>query len=154
MEQETLHQRYLVVFALILCAVIVLYNVFYVPDVSLSNVTVSIDASSGQPFENSSVLSSDEEYVPSAVSSGDFSGAGSKSISSKAAASGGKINLNTATAQQLSDGLNGVGEVLAKRIVDYRETHGRFQSVSELKNVTGIGEKLYAKIQNQVTVGD
>ena len=62
----------------------------------------------------------------------------------------GKVNINTATAQQLTV-LAGVGEKLAARIVDYRQKAGGFKNVSELMNVQGIGEKNLAKIQAFLT---
>jgi comEA protein len=62
----------------------------------------------------------------------------------------GRVNINTATAQQLTV-LPGVGEKLAARIVDYRQKAGGFKNVSELMNVQGIGEKNLAKIQAFLT---
>ena len=52
-----------------------------------------------------------------------------------------QININTATAEQIAAAMNGVGERKAKAIVDYREVHGKFQSIDALENVDGIGEK-------------
>jgi competence protein ComEA len=65
--------------------------------------------------------------------------------------SAGPVNLNTASAAQLQE-LPGVGPVLAQRIVDYRERHGGFRSVDELREVTGIGEATFAELQPLVTV--
>jgi competence protein ComEA len=48
--------------------------------------------------------------------------------------------------------LPGVGPVLAQRIVDWRTEHGRFTSVDELAEVSGIGEKMFAALQDKVTV--
>ena len=62
----------------------------------------------------------------------------------------GKVNINTATAQQLTV-LPGVGEKLAARIVEYRQKAGGFKNVQELMNVRGIGEKNLAKIQGYLT---
>ncbi len=61
------------------------------------------------------------------------------------------IDLNVATESDL-DRLPGIGPVLAKRIVEYRSTKGRFQTVEELLEVKGIGEKKLAKIRPLVTV--
>jgi competence protein ComEA len=61
------------------------------------------------------------------------------------------VNLNTADLAQL-DTLPGVGPVLAQRILDWRSAHGRFSSVDELGEVSGIGEKLLAQLTPKVTV--
>ena len=62
----------------------------------------------------------------------------------------GKVNVNTATVQQFAT-LPGVGEKLATRIVDYRQKSGGFKSVQEIMNVSGIGEKNFAKLQPYLT---
>jgi competence ComEA-like helix-hairpin-helix protein len=61
------------------------------------------------------------------------------------------VNLNQATPRQL-DGLPGIGPVLAGRIVEYRQRKGGFHRVSELRAVSGIGEKRYAALKDLVTV--
>ncbi|WP_019869125.1 ComEA family DNA-binding protein [Salinispora oceanensis] len=64
---------------------------------------------------------------------------------------GGKVNLNTATLAQL-DTLPGVGPVLAQRILDHRAEHGGFRSVSDLRQVGGIGDTRYEQLKDLVTV--
>lgn len=64
---------------------------------------------------------------------------------------GGTVNLNTADVATL-DGLPGVGPVLAQRIVDWRTEHGRFSSVEELGEVSGIGDKAMERLRSKVTV--
>ena len=64
----------------------------------------------------------------------------------------GVLNINTATAAQL-DALPGIGEVLAERIVNYRESHGPFASIEELMDVSGIGVKKFEAICDWITVG-
>lgn len=65
----------------------------------------------------------------------------------------GKVNINTASVQQLTV-LPGVGEKLAARIVEYRQKSGGFKAVQELMNVKGVGEKSFAKLQPFLTSGD
>ena len=61
------------------------------------------------------------------------------------------INLNTATAEQL-EAIPGIGPVLAQRIIEYRQMHGRFQSVDELLEVRGIGPKRLENMRPYVVV--
>ncbi|GAA2352303.1 ComEA family DNA-binding protein [Dactylosporangium salmoneum] len=64
---------------------------------------------------------------------------------------GGPVNLNTATPAELQS-LPGIGEVLAQRIVEYREAHGGFRAVSDLRQVEGIGDAKYQQLKGRVTV--
>ncbi len=63
------------------------------------------------------------------------------------------ININTATQQQLME-LPGIGEVLAQRIIDYRENVGPYSAVEQLLNVKGIGAKRLSAILDFVTIGE
>ena len=76
--------------------------------------------------------------------------AGSAADSSGSPA-GGKVNLNTATAEQL-DTLPGVGPVTAQAILDWREENGRFGSVEDLLDVKGIGDATLAELRDHVSV--
>jgi competence protein ComEA len=59
------------------------------------------------------------------------------------------VSLSTATVQQL-DTLDGIGPTLAGRIVQYREAHGGFRSIDELRQVDGIGDKRFAALRKAV----
>jgi competence protein ComEA len=68
------------------------------------------------------------------------------------AASAEKININTASADELV-GLPGIGPAYAQRIVEYREKNGPFKRLEDLLNVRGIGEKTFARIRDRLTLG-
>lgn len=63
----------------------------------------------------------------------------------------GKVNINRAKVEDL-DKLPGIGPSTAQKIIDYRNNHGRFNSVDELTNVSGIGVKKLEKIKNLITI--
>ncbi len=65
----------------------------------------------------------------------------------------GKVNINTASAEQLTT-LPGIGPKLAARIVEYRQKSGAFKSVQELMNVRGVGDKNLKKIEQYLSTGD
>ncbi len=62
-----------------------------------------------------------------------------------------KLNLNRASADELQ-ALPGVGPVLAQRMVEWRQAHGRYRSVDDLQDVKGIGKKRLAQLRPLVTV--
>jgi competence protein ComEA len=62
-----------------------------------------------------------------------------------------RVNINAAGQAELET-LPGIGPALATRILDYRQTHGSFQSIDEIVNVAGIGDALLEKIRDLITV--
>ena len=65
--------------------------------------------------------------------------------------SGGLVNLNTATQEDLQT-LTGIGPSKANAILEYRETAGKFKEVDELKQVTGIGDKTFERLRDSISV--
>lgn len=61
------------------------------------------------------------------------------------------ININSAGVEELTV-LDGVGPSMAKRIVNYREANGRFESEFDLKRVHGVGDKIFEKIRAYISV--
>ena len=76
---------------------------------------------------------------------------GSAETSATPGSGGAKVNINTATVEELGT-LPRVGPVTAQRIVDWRKEHGAFASVDELDAIDGIGPKLMESLQDLVTV--
>lgn len=62
-----------------------------------------------------------------------------------------RININSADSAELTR-LSGIGESRAMDIISYREQNGPFKSTEEIKNVSGIGDKTYEKIKENITV--
>ena len=79
---------------------------------------------------------------------------GSQSLisgASDASGAGGKININTATSEELQT-LSGIGIVTAGKIVDYRSKNGKFAKPEDIKNVSGIGDRTYDNIKDDICV--
>jgi len=62
-----------------------------------------------------------------------------------------KINVNTADAETLAT-LPGIGPSKAHSILSYREEKGRFQTIDDVRNINGIGDKTFEKIKDSITV--
>lgn len=95
----------------------------------------------GEKVESASNVTSDSSS--SSASSGTATGSTN--------GDGEKINLNTASAQDLQK-LNGIGEKKAEQIVAYREQNGQFKKIEDLTQVSGIGEKTFASLKDQLTI--
>jgi len=65
---------------------------------------------------------------------------------------GALVNINTATASELET-LPGVGEVTARRIIEYREVNGPFETIEEIQNVSGIGPKTFEGMRELIVAG-
>jgi len=153
MDEESRQKRILILLASVVCAVMIGYNAFYVPDatVAWSQNTSSVSDKSDSSAAAANRLAS----VP--LSSGFLQSKNSSYINSSGSTSSvqqvkRKININTASAEELSQGLDGIGDVLSKRIVEYREKNGPFPSIEAIKNVSGIGDKIFEEIRASITV--
>lgn len=103
------------------------------PGADLSTINLARVLSDGeQIYVDSTVVSSNGVRVSKAVRSG-------------------PININRATVRQL-DALDGVGPVIAQRIVDYRKINGSFLTIDDLQKVSGIGAAKFAQIKAKVRI--
>lgn len=98
--------------------------------------------------QNVPISSAAQEYtIPT---SPDLSMPPESSVRKPEPSAGSRININTATSQELQT-LRGIGPALAQRIIEHRQTSGGFSTVDDLTNVKGIGEKTLAKIRDSIT---
>lgn len=116
------------------------------------------------PNDNDLKKNSDFEYITmnsgdggrddySDMRSGDTSSSGGdlSSISSDSYKNYSIVNINTATQTELET-LPGIGPSLALNIINYRKENGKFSSIEEIKNVSGIGESKFEKMKSLITV--
>ena len=98
------------------------------------------------------VSSKTAEEPLSATSSSDTHDSNTGSASGKNSVSGtGKVNINTASASELTS-LDGVGDATAAKIIAYRQANGSFSSIEEIKKVSGIGDKKFEALKDRITV--
>ena len=62
-----------------------------------------------------------------------------------------KVNINTATINELTT-ISGIGESKAKAIIEYRNNNGLFKTIDDIRNVSGLGDALFDKIKDYITV--
>ena len=103
------------------------------PGADLSTINLARVLNDGeQIYVDSTVVNSSGQRVSKKVSSG-------------------PININRATLRQL-DALDGIGPVIAGRIIDYRKKNGSFLTVDDLQKVSGIGAAKFAQIKSKVRI--
>lgn len=61
------------------------------------------------------------------------------------------ININKASIEELQ-GISGIGQVIAERVVEYRESNGKFEVLEDLMDVRGIGQAKFERIKGQITI--
>ncbi|MET1043537.1 MAG: ComEA family DNA-binding protein [Microbacteriaceae bacterium] len=97
------------------------------------------------------VSDGEQLYVPAVGEATPPGGPGPPGALAPGAAAPGKVNLNTADLAAL-DTLPRVGPALAERIIQWRDTNGRFLAVEDLMSVSGIGQKTFEGLRDLVTV--
>jgi competence protein ComEA len=108
-------------------------------------VYVPVKAVAGQ---TGAAGSTNPSAAPAAVSPVAAFSAGAGSSVQQA---GGKVNINTADQTQL-DTLPGIGPAYAQRIIQYRELNGPFETIEDIKQVSGIGDKRFEQLKDLITV--
>lgn len=158
---EKRHELYLIAFALVCAAALILYIAFDSPQLNAMEIpvksTVALTAlqddegsSQTQELEDELILQAEENEIEAQSIQTDAV-SGKVQTAPVAPKPVGIININTATKEELMT-LNGIGEVKATAILEYRRENGNFYTVDELTNVKGIGEKTLEKIRERVRV--
>jgi competence protein ComEA len=75
----------------------------------------------------------------------------SSALSNSGVGQNGKININTASKDELKS-ISGIGDVTAQKIIEYREKNGTFSTIEDLKKVGRIGDKTLEKIKDKIDV--
>ncbi len=145
-------EQILSVIALVLLAGIILYHVLSSPlryevtvEEEVTTETVVATTSVSLSFQNESPPESEpaSETLSEPVSEAPTEAPGIDAT--------GKVNLNTATLEDLKT-LKGVGDSKAQAIIDDRTENGPFGSVEDLTRVSGIGQKTFESLRDQITV--
>ena len=132
-----------------------------------SRVQQAIDAAGGftddaalDALNLARVVSDGEQIVVPRVATADEGSASGETAqtmqapqsSTDSSAAGGKVNINTATSDELQT-LKGIGPALAQRIIDDRAANGPYKTIEDLKRVSGIGDKTFANLSGGICVG-
>lgn len=102
---------------------------------------------------NEIICASNECVCPDTNNDACISQGGSKNSTSNNASDGidGKVSINTAGLDELMK-LSGIGESKANAIISYRQENGSFKTIEEIKNVSGIGDAVFEKIKDDITI--
>ena len=102
---------------------------------------------------NEIICASNECVCPDTNNDACISQGGSKNSASNNASDGidGKVSINTAGLDELMK-LSGIGESKANAIISYRQENGSFKTIEEIKNVSGIGDAVFEKIKDDITI--
>ena len=112
----------------------------------LSQINLAYQLQDGQKLYIPNKKEKISEYIISGTGN-----TGSEGISSNNSKGDNKVNINTATKNEL-DQLPGIGPSIAQRIIEYREEKGNFQKIEDVQNVKGIGDAKYEEIKDSITV--
>lgn len=118
-------------------------------DARAESINQALEVSDGQLI----VLYTQQEWqqMQAGTMNGSEELAAAQDVLSESAADDGRININTASAEQLCT-ISGIGESRAQSIITYREQNGAFGSIEEIKKVSGIKDGLFQKIKDKIKV--
>ena len=117
-------------------------------DADRTYVNLAARLSDGSKLQIPTISETSDETLAKEIESFDTGDNGYKSGASDG---NGLININTASQTELAT-LPGIGEGIAGKIIKYRDENGSFKSIEDIMKVSGIKDKLFSKIKDQITV--
>ena len=117
-------------------------------DADRTYVNLAARLSDGSKLQIPTISETSDEALAKEIESFDTGDNGYKSGASDGS---GLININTASQTELAT-LPGIGEGIAGKIIKYRDENGSFKSIEDIMKVSGIKDKLFSKIKDQITV--
>ncbi|MDR0739091.1 MAG: helix-hairpin-helix domain-containing protein [Oscillospiraceae bacterium] len=152
MDNQDKQVKILLILSLILCIVVIFYSAFHVEEPDVPSV-VHVDSNTkNQDFletEEMDNLSPEDTESVSTETDENTTEQVSKQLDEE---DNKKININTATEDELEKKLPGIGKTTANLIIEKREELGGFSNIEQLKTIKGIGEKKFEKIKNLICV--
>ena len=141
------------VYVAVFFAVSAVYFAFdeHIADDSRQNIVIKNEISENECFESTTVLKTTTVRAFRVTETAEITSASVTATTTAAEAVQLYIDINSADAETLAQ-LDGIGGVLAERIVEYRECYGDFVSIDELMNVDGIGSEKFEHIRDSVYV--
>lgn len=113
-------------------------------EANLKNINLAYEISDGEKIYVPNLSEVSEEEISEEPASGE-------SNSSSSSSSKGKININKATETELTS-IPGIGASTAQKIISHREENGKFKTIEDIKNVSGIGDSKYEKMKDSICV--
>ncbi len=136
------NSRILISVALVVLAFVVIYSAFDVPIASSFGAEETYISAE---FDVTQTTGDDSTSAVATSNKSNFSN------SAKTSVVNGCVNINTAGLSELEN-LEGIGQTKAQAIIDYRNENGKFNSIDEIKEVNGIGDKTFEKIKDKIEV--
>ena len=110
------------------------------PEANLKEINLASEIEDGEKI-----------YVPNLVEQVEETTLSSESEANTSSKSEGKVNINKASVSELTS-IPGVGASTAQKIMTYREENGKFKTIEDIKNVSGIGDSKYNSMKDFISV--
>lgn len=117
----------------------------------LINIAGGVTANADTQKLNFAKKLKDEDYIFVNNKNAVVNGVPQATTASGTSVSGGKININTATKEELKT-ISGIGDVTSQKIIDYREKNGDYKTIEDLKKIGGFGDKSLENIKDKIDI--